>query len=30
MAVANPSDQPLDVSIAVGDLEGQIIGEVLR
>ena len=26
MAVANPSDQPLDVSIAVGDLEGQIIG----
>ena len=26
MAVANPSDQPLDVSIAVGDLEGQSIG----
>ena len=28
MAVANPSDQPLDVSIAVGDLGGQQIGEV--
>ena len=27
MAVANPSDQPLDVLIAVGDLDGQQIGE---
>ena len=26
VAVANPSDQPLDVSIGVGDFEGQIIG----
>ena len=28
MAVANPSDQPLGVLIAVGDLDGQQIGEV--
>ena len=28
VAVANPSDQPLDVLIAVGDLGGQQIGEV--
>ena len=28
MAVANPSNQPLDVLIAVGDLGGQQIGEV--
>ena len=28
VAVANPSDQPLDVLVAVGDLGGQEIGEV--
>ena len=28
MAVANPSDQPLDVLVTVGDLGGQQIGEV--
>ena len=28
VAVANPSDQPLDVLVAVGDLDGQQIGEV--
>ena len=27
MAVANPSEQPLEVLVGVGDLDGQIIGE---
>ena len=27
VAVANPSNQPLEVLVAVGDLDGQIIGE---
>ena len=28
VAVANPSEQPLEVLVGVGDLDGQIIGEV--
>ena len=30
VAVANPSDQPLDVLVAVGDLDGQIVEETVN